>query len=117
MSGRLVGSIISLPSSRELPPFWCSLHVSTLLLSIFEAAALEDQEMSEDEGEDDVRPNGRNLPASDPCLCGKVARTSCVQCDNCSTWFHFRCVGLASDIADNMSSYVCPTCVDTADDD
>ena len=38
-----------------------------------------------------------------------------VGCDRCQGWFHGSCVSITQTEADNIDSYVCPKCKNTAD--
>ncbi len=38
-----------------------------------------------------------------------------VGCDRCQGWFHGSCVGITQTEADNIDSYICPKCKNTAD--
>jgi hypothetical protein len=51
-------------------------------------------------------------------ICVNISYISCrfyVGCDRCQGWFHGSCVGITQTEADNIDSYICPKCKNTAD--
>ena len=45
------------------------------------------------------------------CLCGGIDDdTPMIECSNCADWFHFRCIGVAPETAENIGFYACPVC-------
>lgn len=36
--------------------------------------------------------------------------TDWIQCENCSTWFHLRCLGMSKSQCDRIEQYHCESC-------
>lgn len=47
------------------------------------------------------------------CICQKPINPDIpvIQCELCEEWFHFGCVGISIEKAENIDTYFCPQCV------
>jgi hypothetical protein len=45
------------------------------------------------------------------CICRKAGTNSMIQCDECSNWYHFTCVGVNSKEVKKMKEYKCSSCL------
>ncbi|GAA5874692.1 hypothetical protein JCM16303_002953 [Sporobolomyces ruberrimus] len=69
--------------------------------------AEESEEQQQDEEDEDDQPD---LTLYCVCLGYDTGEQPMIQCEHCTNWFHFGCIGISEEIAGQIEGYACEMC-------